>query len=374
MYAPLQLAGIVATGALWRAAQTWNPVHWATYGASAAAMAYLSYYSAFLLLAHALWVLLVRARRPWKGPLVAGAAALVLYLPWLPHLPQSVTANTVPWRGPPEVGYVLALLMTQVYGGHWSGAAGYFGRVSITGWQALAGLVPVLLLPWAAQGLRRWNPQAAGFAAACWLIPVVAAVGVSFALGKVAAYGYHLTFVQPFAAVLVAGVASDVWNRLKPLRSRALSALAAITVLAYAAHGSDAAWRDVRYQPFRYDLAGRYLQALYRETDTVLYLPQGMRRVMHRYFRPGGPEVQLGLELAAWGPRQQGARERFRGEVARALRASTDRVWVVISPPVPVWVPEVLAQAGREAGYVPGPVAQFGVVTVGLLLRRGGKR
>ena len=371
MYALLQLAAAVATALLWRAREQDRLGLWAAYGASAAAMAYLSYYSALLLLAHGLWVLATQPGRSWAGPAVAVASAVAAYGPWLPFLPGSVTANTVPWRPPPDAVLVAGLLASQVYGGHWLGAAGYYGSGVLQAWQWLAGLAPVTLLVPGFLALRQRNAQAGFLFTLCWLVPVGAAVAASFLVGKVAAYAYHLTYVQPVAAVAVAAGVAEVWSPRDRSPRCVTQVLAAVGVLVYAASAADGAWRDLRYQPFRYDLAADYLRSLHRKQDMVLYVPQGMRRVMRYYFEPTGREVQLALPLAAWGPKAHQARQRFRDAVAAALRASSQRVWVVASPPSPPWVPEIIEQAAVESGYLPGPVARFGHVTVGLLVRRG---
>lgn len=334
------------------------------YGLAAAAASYLSYYWAFLLVAHAAWAVLKLGRRVLGPPLVGLAAWAVAYLPWLPFLAGSVTSNTVPWRPPPDWSYLALLVMTQVYGGHFLGAAGYYGGAAPGLVQALAGLAPAVAAAGGFALLLRMRADAARFVGWCWTLPLSLVVAVSFLLGKLAAYSYHLTYLQPFAAILTAGLASAPKGER---RFPPLPMLALVTVLAYAAAGADGAWRDIRYQPFRYDLAAGYLRSLYRDGDTVVYLPQGLRRVMHQYYVPRGPQFELRFDPSRWSKEDAPG---YRNTVKRLLAGAGGRVWVVATPPIPPGAMDAFVRAAEEAGYVRGPLAVFGEVNVAVLVRR----
>ncbi len=368
MYMPLQLAVVSATYLLWRAVQTSSLWNWAAYGVSAAIAAYLSYYSIFLFLAHAVWIAASLHPRWWGGPAVAVLAALAAYSPWLPFLPSSVTANPVPWRPPLTLPSAAGLLMTQLYGGHWLGSAGYYGGKALGLWETALGLAPLCLLVFGFRRLWRSNRHATLLVACCWIVPLGAASALSLVLGKAMAYAYHLTYLQPFAAVLVCAAAVDCLDAAAPAARRLLHLLAGVVLLGYAAHGADAAWRDVTYQPFRYDLAASYLRALHREGDLVVYLGQGLRRVMHFYFDPAGPEEQLGFALSGWHEDSHQAQEEFQSKLGELFKGAPRRVWVVASPPLPPWVPQLVLESAREARVIPGPTARFGAVTVALFI------
>ncbi len=368
MYMPLQLAAVTSTYLLWRAVQAPSYCNWAAYGLSAAIAAYLSYYSIFLFLAHAVWVVASLPSSQWRGPAVSVVAALVAYSPWILFLPGSVTSNPVPWRPPLTSSDLAALLMTQLYGGHWAGSAGYYGGKALGVWETALGLAPLCLLVFGFHRLWRSNRHATLLVACCWIVPLGAASVLSLVLGKATTYAYHLTYLQPFAAVLVCAAAADCLDTAAPAAKRLLHLLAGVVLLGYAAHGADAAWRDVTYQPFRYDRAANYLRALHREGDLVVYLGQGLRRVMHFYFDPAGPEEQLGFALSGWYEDSHQAQEEFRSKLGELLRAAPRRVWVVASPPLPPWVPQLVLQSAREARLIPGPAARFGALTVALFI------
>lgn len=95
MYADAMLVGIAATYVLVRAVQASqaNKRNWwlALYAVLVATGVYLLYYSAFLWIAHVVWLLIIhlRKRRPWKEliPYVLSyVGAVLLFVPWLPTL------------------------------------------------------------------------------------------------------------------------------------------------------------------------------------------------------------------------------------------------------------------------------------------------
>ncbi|MDR7400581.1 MAG: glycosyltransferase family 39 protein, partial [Armatimonadota bacterium] len=364
MYMPLEALGLVATWLLWRATRPQAPSgRWLAYGLSVAALAYVSYYSVFLLAGHGVWLAATGGRRHAKGAALAGAAALLAYLPWLPFLPGSVTSNTVPWRPPPDSGWAVALLMTQSYGGHFRGVAGYYGGRSPGPVEAVVGIAPLALSAVGFLVSRKKCAEAAFLVGSSWAVPVAVAAAVSLALGKIAAYPYHLTYVQPYLAVLTSAAVERAWRPGTP--GRAVALLGAVAVVAYAAAGADAAWRDLRYQPFRYDLAAGYLRRLYRPGDAVAYAPQGLRRVMHYYYQPQADELQLYVD-----PRRRDASRKAAEAVRGFLGRRPSRLWVVLTPPLPPDLPELVGQEVVGAGYVRGPTAVFGAVRVDLFVRR----
>lgn len=364
MYMLLEAVGVASTWLLWRVSANRAPVaYWVAYGLSVAALAYVSYYAVFLLAGHAAWLVARGLRGHGRGLALAGAAALLGYLPWLPSLPGSVTSNTVPWRPPPDVGWMVSLAASQSYGGHFRGLAGYYGGRSP---DLVGGALAVAPLAVGLVGFfksRRLRPDAASLAGASWAVPVAAAIAVSFALGKVATYAYHLTYLQPYLAMLTAAGVEGAWVR--GAARRGVTFVAAVAVLSYAAAGADAAWRDPRYQPFRYDLAADYLRRLYRPGDAVVYAPQGLRRVVHHYYRPAGAELQLFVDPRRWNASR---------EAAKAMRdflgRRPSRLWVVLTPPLPPELPEAVGREVMRAGYLHGPTAMFGTVRVDLFVRR----
>jgi len=368
MYGALQLAAIVATWLLWEALETpaqWR--RWAAYGVGAAVMAYLSYYSVFLLLGHAFFAVAYLRRRVWGPALAAPAAFALAYLPWLPFLGGSLGSNTVPWRPPPDFGYVATLVMTQVYGGHFLGTAGYYGGKTPDVWEALLGLVPLGVVVAGFFTLTKTQRQAARLVTWCWLVPVGGAVAVSFVLGKIAAYTYHLTYAQPFVATLAAGSVLPLWRTEAPTPRRLFAFGAAVVLLGYAAAGADAAWRDWRYDPFRPDLVAGYLSRLCRQEDTVVYMPQGIRRAVELYYVPPARAAEIRFDLAVWVDPQ---RYNLAAALREALGGGSSRVWVVSGYPLPPGAVEEVARVATEVGYVLGPVARFGGLRVGLLVRQ----
>jgi hypothetical protein len=68
-----------------------RPAWWVAYGASVAAVIYTHYVGALVLATEVAWVLWTR-RELWRPLALAYAGALIVYLPWLPHVHSSPAA------------------------------------------------------------------------------------------------------------------------------------------------------------------------------------------------------------------------------------------------------------------------------------------
>jgi hypothetical protein len=226
------------------------------------------------------------------------------------------------------------------------------------------GLLPALLVAAGAVRASRVSREAARLCLMSWGLPLLVVAVLSWALGKVAAYTYHVLYLQPFVAMLLAAAVEDVWSGGRGARWLA-QGLAFSVVLGYAAVGSDAAWRDVRYNPFRYDLAAAHLGRLVEPGDAVVYAPQGMRRLVHHYYVPPARELQLYVDFRDEVRSVEAAVVAIRDLLGERPR----RVWLVVSPPVPAVLPEEVARALEQAGYVRGPASRFGAVTVAVAKR-----
>lgn len=362
MYAPLTAVSVLSTWALVRAEERDRAVDWILYGTAVAGMLYLSYYAGPLILAQGAW-LVVRGR--WRGVALSGAAALVLYLPWLPALGQSLLANPVPYRAPLRSTYLLELLSVHAFGGHLLGTPGYLR------WPEGEGKsLPLLVYPFvvlAAAGLGQLEKRDRTLLGVLWALPVAVFVVASLVLGREAVYYYHLTYLQPFVAVAVgAGIAGlrDAVRRSSPL---VVSGAAAIGVLLFLWPAIDNLQGNPIYQGYRYDLAASYLRGQYRPGDVVVYYMGGAQRAFRFYFDPPGPQVAIGADRHRW------SREAVRPllhEVAGLLRPQHRRVWLVLVPPVPPGSEEDLVRAMEGRGYRRGPIREFNGIRVGLLVRR----
>lgn len=374
MYMPLELLGLLATLTLWRAVEAGQTRWWAAYGVLAAAVLWVSYYGALLLVAQAVW-LVPRLGNPAhrRGAAVAAGAAFVCYLPWLPHLASSLTSNPVPWRPPLTVRYVADLLATQAFGGHLWGSAGYLvwpAHRSALWSVALA--VPFLAV--AALGLQAVRQRGAGsLLALTWALPLVVVVAASVPLGRLAAYEYHVTYLQPYLAVLVAAGLFELPKRLDP-RWRTAAALAAgcvlLGILAAAVHNMQV---GREYQVYRYDLAARFLRSLRKPGEVAVYYNDVSFSVLRWYGATDPPFVRIRPDPRRWS--REGARPLLEAGL-RPLRPSHERVWLVLSLPWPEGsLRDLFEMLGRK-GYRQTVAADFGGVRVVGLVRgaSGGRR
>ncbi|MEZ0395357.1 MAG: glycosyltransferase family 39 protein [Anaerolineales bacterium] len=113
MYACLALWLMLATYCYQRASRRGGKGWWLGFALAAALAQYTHNLAAFYLLPLALWPLI---RREWRNALhlaLAGAGALLLYLPWLIHLPAQISKVSASyWTERPGLAKLFTLLLT----------------------------------------------------------------------------------------------------------------------------------------------------------------------------------------------------------------------------------------------------------------------
>lgn len=350
MYALLTAAGLAATLVLIEAVRRPGCLgRWVVYGALTAGLGYVSYYGFLLVAGHAVGVLLVVARsRSWRGPTLSAATALLCYIPWLPSLVTSLTSNPVPWRPPASGSYLLGILITQTAGGYVLGTPAYHASDPATpGWFVLATPAAVLLTLGVVDSVR--TPEGL-ILTSSWLVPVNLVAGASLVLNKQVAYYYHLTYLQPYAALLLVLGAAGLARRVNPggLNVVALGCAALLLgTLGVGTHLAQTGSRDV----YRFDLLGHWLQRKQMRGDVTMYFAHVGQRVLRYYFKPAGPEVVISVSPRHWTLR--GVRPLLEQAVA-PLQAGHGRVWVVLTPPTPPGSVDELIRLLQATGYRPG--------------------
>ena len=368
MYPLLTAAGLAATLALIEAVrEPGSAGRWALYGALAASVAYVSYYGFLLLAGHAVGVALVRRRlRSWRGPIVGAGTAVLCYAPWIPSLLPSITSNPVPWRPPVTFSYLLGILLTQTFGGYVLGTPAYHASGPATiWWYLLAVAFAIVLAAGLAHALQK---PGIGLILFCsWLVPVSLVAAASVILNKEAAYYYHLTYLQPYAALLmVLGIVSIFRQVPAPSRNWVVMGcmVAVLSAVGLATHVAQNGSREV----YRFDLAARWMERRYSQGDVTIYFAHVGQRVMRWYLRPVGPEVVISVSPHRW--TLNDVRPLLRQAVA-PLRVTHRRVWLVLTPPTPPGSVDELVRLLTERGY--GPARQgvtYGGVSVQLFERR----
>jgi 4-amino-4-deoxy-L-arabinose transferase-like glycosyltransferase len=366
MYPMLTVLGLGASLALARALSKPEELRgWALYGVLAAAIGYTSYYGFLLLAGHLAVVLVTTPRTGWRGPAVAAAVAVLSYAPWLPSLLPSVTSNPVPWRPVPPWWYPVSILTVQTFGGHVLGTPSYHASPPPTTWWFLL-LSPFVLLLAVGAG-EAWKREPAGrLVVTSWILPVALVLAASLALRKVAAYNYHLTFLQPYAAVLIAyGTAGAVRGAPRRVRGWLTWAVGVVVIGCLAS----AVWimQTGSGEVYRFDLVARLLREQQRAGDVTLYFTQTGQRVLRRYYSPRGPEIAVAPSPHRW------TLEDTRPLLHRAAEPLTGRyrrVWLILTPPFPPGSAEELLSLLRNRGFrEPRGGVSFGGVFVVLLER-----
>lgn len=115
MYAFLAFWLALATYCYWQGSQSTRWSWWAAFAVFAALGQYTHNLASFYLLAVALWPLLTRDWRVLLRVAVAGVASLVIYLPWLVHLPaQLAKVGQAYWIEKPGLYRLLTLLLAYL--------------------------------------------------------------------------------------------------------------------------------------------------------------------------------------------------------------------------------------------------------------------
>ena len=373
MYMPLQFAGLLATAALWNAVRIGRRSWWLLYGLLCASVAWLSYYGFLLLAAHGLWLLPRLARRGSVRThyALAVGAGVSAYSAWLPYVWSSITSNPVPWRPPPTLRYVADVLATQAFGGHVWGAAGYL----VWPPHGSAFRSAVLALPFLGLAFlavrHRERKEAVGLLGCSWGVPVATVVGASLVLGRVAAYEYHLTYLQPYLAILVAA-GLMVLVRAIPGSSGRVAALAMsaglLTILAAGVNGAQA---GREYQVYRFDAAARFLASVRGSGDVVIYYNDVSYEVLRWYARQDPPYIRVRPSPRVWS--REAAARQLRHALT-ALRNEHGRLWLVLCLPVPEGSFGDLFDWLAKRGYRQTVAADFGGVRVVGMFRRDGPR
>lgn len=167
MYSFLGLWLLLATFCYWRGTKSSLWLWWAGLAIFAAFAQYTHNLAGFYLLALAFWPVLTRNWRALGRVFLAGVAALVLYLPWLTHLPaQFAKVDQTYWIQRPGLYRLLTLLLTYITNlplGPVQLAVGLFAALTITilalmqtlraarihgsGWQPAAWILYLALAP-----------------------------------------------------------------------------------------------------------------------------------------------------------------------------------------------------------------------------------
>lgn len=367
MYPLLTDLGLAATlaliGAIRRRDNLWL---WVAYGLLASGVAYTSYYGFLLLGGHGVGVLLeLRGTRAWRGPALAVATAVLSYGAWLPYLVPSLTSNPLPWRPEPLWWYPFAILSTQTFGGHLFGTPAYHASSA----PSLSWLVPGV--PFAAlvvAGLaaaRRCGPG--GLLLTCsWLVPVVLVLVASVSLRKVAAYNYHLTHLQPYAALLV-GIGAARLAGFAPASRRLAVGVGLCAMLLGIVTGALWVAQTGSREVYRFDLVARMLGERREPGDVTIYMTATGQRVLRRYLAPRGPEVAVAPSPHRW--TLEDTRPLLQTAV-RPIGPKYRRVWLVLTPPFPEGSVEALLELLQQRGFHAGrPGISFGGIFVQLLER-----
>jgi mannosyltransferase len=369
MYPMLECLTLGSSWILWRATRR-SPEWpwWAAYGLSAAAMAYTSYYAFVLIPAQAVWAWLSRPqhrRAAAKGLMVAAGVAALCYLPWVLYVIAGPGMG-MPRRPAFIPGYLLGLAADQTFGGYLFGAGNYQELgVGLPLRYVVPLLVPfVALLGAGVMLLERTEKASARLVVLSWAGSLLLLLLATAVTGQVAAYPRQLVFLQPFAALLIAGGTMLAWRRLPAARiARPLGACLLVAAFGYPAM----AQFNPSLQHYQYDRAAEFVETNYAPGDAIVYFPAGTDVPFRYYFRAPGVQIRVLWDRTRW--TREGFEPAIRQATAAVAGKGSGRVWLVYSLPWPRGSLSDLVEALAAKNYRPGPSWDFHDLWVTLLTR-----
>ncbi len=369
MYPLLTVLALISTWLVYRAVEVPDdPWRWVGYGLVTALLAYTSYYAALLVPAQALWILVSLPRRQAIARLgLAAGVALACYLPWLPVLATLGGRLPWAWRVPPDVYYDASLMTSQTFGMYLFNTGTYFviGHLPIVDY-------PLLIFPFAVLlalgmvALGRVNRRGGTLVAASWLVPLVLVLVVSYAMHLQFAFHRHLVFIEPFAALLLAGAVVHAGDAFRGAARVLAPLIAAGLILTYLLPAV-ANVQDRQAMEFRWDLAAKYLEVESRPEDATVYLPASMEVPLKYYHDPAGASVYVPVSSRHW--TEAGADPAVQAAIKTLTAHAYPRIWFVFSDPWPAGTVEAFAAGLERAGYRPGPVQDFQRLWVAVFFR-----
>jgi mannosyltransferase len=280
MYALLALLLLSATIVYWRALHRGRLIHWLTFAVLAAAAQYTHNLAAVYLIPLCASTVILRRWRQTLYTIGAGLLALVLYLPWLLHLPsQLARVQQSYWIGRPGIVELVRTLLVFVVGlpvPSWALSVAVFSAVFLV----VVGVVSTI---------RAWTVN-----------PVLTRRGIwmAYLSASPVAFMFLISLIQPVyldRAMLAAGGAFLIWI-VWALDRRAL--VPGLVYLGYAALGVSCAvglygffsYRGFPYAP--YQAMDNYLAAQIGPGEVILHSNK-ISAIPAMYYDPSLPQSFL---------------------------------------------------------------------------------
>lgn len=341
-----------------------NKRWWIPYACAMAAAFYTHYFAFLVFGAHLIFVLMAQERNFLRG--FAGAVALssLLYLPWWPmvwKLVRWADPLAAPWLGPfpPAAGPLNTLALTS-FGGYFLQLGGY--QVIQRSWTLPQVLLVAPFVVLAVLGARSLG-RSGLLAVLGWMVPMGALVGFSLIRGTFFALPRYASFVYPFFAILLAGGVLSVAGRSRGRAGLAVAILVGIVVLNFA--GIHLSQANPLYAPYRWASAAAQVREVWAEGDMLLFYPAQGKIPFVYYFSPPHARI-LEIHNPPW---WRGIEDMRKTLPAMPLVASSPRVWVIISGPVPAGSEGVVLEA-VERTHVRRRLTYHGKVVVAFYEKR----
>lgn len=199
-----------------------------------------------------------------------------------------------------------------------------------------------------------------------WCVPVVIVLGLSIVGNKRVAYYYHVSALQPYAAMLLAMGSVRLAQRAVG-RWRLVVPVGVVAMVFGSLAGGVVVLQSGKREVYRFDKVAAVLREIYDvRSDVLVYFNGVGERVLRRYVKLNGRHVIIRLSARQWSVE---AAEGLIEEAVRQVAQVGRRVVLVLVPPVPPNSEARLLAGLKRRGYKMVRVWSFGGVAVVLFAR-----
>lgn len=337
MYPLLGLFMVVSWAALLEAAdgRSWA---WPVYVVTSVLALYTHYFAVLMLAGQAIFVLAAapHTRRQW---LMSQLLILIVYVPWLPVLIETLfSGRGWPFVRPPIGLHTLLNFLGLVgFGGHILGFDGYFGwdATPVPGGVQIAIVLPFLALALAGALSLRRSPRALWLLACYFLIPL--GVALVFSLRYNVFYPRYFSFlVPPFAILMACGIAAGS-SRCAPTFRRAVALGLVLAHLGFAAPALDRVYASGDVWNWR--AAASLVAVGSTSEDLIMFIP-AFGSIPFQYYYKGRQRTEQMTPRELWDvtggiARPDPAADAVNREAFRGYAARHKIMWIVATRPFP---------------------------------------
>ncbi len=311
---------------------------WAGYVVATTLALYTHYFAVLVIIGQGIFVLASasRFRQAW---LVSQLATVVLYLPWLGTVFDTVLSGRGwPFYRPPlGVETLTALLGLLSFGGHALGFQGWFGGATGSVPAQAAILAPFLGLAIVGVASVGKQPQPIWVIIGYLVLPVTAVFAFSLRYNVI--YPRYFSFLfPPFAMLLAFGIHS-IAAKVAPVLQRGTTLTLGLIFLLFSAPVLHDVYSSPKYYLFNWRGVATLLTTDAGPNDLVVAIPGFAKFPLSRYFRGSQRIMPMDpyelSDLRTGRAQKDPAAEAYSRALFRSYAARHEVMWIVTTEPLP---------------------------------------